>query len=173
MKLQTITSKIANLNRLREIRQQNPNRTIVFCTGCYDILQSGHAVFFNQCKSFGDLLVVGIGRDAVVKQLKGDERPINPENNRLFLVAAMQDVDYVTLNGNNVQNAKIDFQEILDALCPNIFVLNDDDSAIEEKKQLCRLTNTTVQLVPRDVPPELQPTSTTKIFNQLNWGTPG
>ena len=60
---------------LREIKKSNPNKKIVFATGCYDILQSGHAVFFNQCKSHGDLLVVGVGKDETLRQLKGPGDP--------------------------------------------------------------------------------------------------
>ena len=60
---ENIRAKILKQDDLAALRQKNTDKTIVFATGCYDILQSGHAVFFNQCRSFGDILVVGVGKD--------------------------------------------------------------------------------------------------------------
>jgi cytidyltransferase-like protein len=165
----SIRSKVLTLDKLRHLRDKNPGKKIVFCTGCYDILQSGHAVFFNQCKEKGDILVVGVGRDKVIQQLKGPGRPVNPENNRLYLVAAMHDVDYAVLNGDTVEEGKIDFREVFQALKPDYFVLNDDDSAIKEKEQLCSTTGSHILFVTRVVPPELKATSTTKIIDLINF----
>ncbi|GAI17414.1 unnamed protein product [marine sediment metagenome] len=92
MLFQTIAEKVVDHNQLESIRGTNKNKKIVFCTGCYDILQSGHAVFFNQCKQFGDLLVVGVGQDHVITELKGPGRPVNPENNRVHLQSQFGEV---------------------------------------------------------------------------------
>lgn len=167
--LEKLRKKILIEEELSSIRKTCNDKTIVFCTGCYDILQSGHAVFFNQCKQFGDILIVGVGRDKVISMLKGPGRPVNPENNRLYLVAAMEDVDYAVLNDKDVYGNKIDFKRILEKLKPDIFVLNDDDSDIGEKKSICGTTGTKIELVKRIVPPELEPTSTTKIIDKINF----
>ncbi|MBN2613087.1 MAG: adenylyltransferase/cytidyltransferase family protein [Bacteroidales bacterium] len=156
-------------DQLKELRKKYSNKKIVFCSGCYDILQSGHAVFFNQCKQYGDLLVVGVGRDEVISKLKGPGRPVNPENNRLYLVAAMQDVDFAVLNDAGIYGKKVDFKNILEKLHPDVFVLNDDDSGIEEKKAICETNGTRVELVKRVVPPELEATSTTRIIDKINF----
>ena len=165
---ETIRSKVLKEDQLENIRKKYHNKKIVYCTGCYDILQSGHAVFFNQCKEFGDILVVGIGSDYVISKLKGPSRPINPENNRMYLVAALQDVDYAILNGHEIKAGKIDFENIISKLRPDIFVLNDDDSAIREKKVLCNTYGIELKLVARIVPPELKATSTTHIYDKIN-----
>lgn len=165
-----IKSKVLHESQLEVIsnKYHSEGKKIVFCTGCYDILQSGHAVFFNQCKEFGDVLVVGVGSDSVITALKGPSRPVNPENNRLYLVASLQDVDYVVLNGNELkQPGKIDFENVMSKLRPNIFVLNDDDSAINEKKEICDKYGVKIELVSRVVPPELYATSTTEIINKI------
>src|SRR4030042_929630 len=167
--LENIRKKVLQAEQLTGIREKNKSRRIVFCTGCYDILQSGHAVFFNQCRQFGDILVVGVGRDGVISRLKGPGRPINPENNRLYLVAAMQDVDYAVLNDQHIYGNKIDFKNILEKLRPDIFVVNDDDSGIEEKISVCSATGTRIELVKRIVPPELEATSTTRIIDKINF----
>ncbi|MDP4227487.1 MAG: hypothetical protein Q8910_13995, partial [Bacteroidota bacterium] len=65
---ESIKTKVLKNEELGGLRKKFAGKKIVFCTGCYDILQSGHAVFFNQCKEFGDILVVGVGRDVVIQQ---------------------------------------------------------------------------------------------------------
>ncbi len=164
-----IKAKVLTLEQLPTIRKKFENQKIVFCSGCYDILQSGHAVFFSQCKQFGDILIVGVGRDEVIARLKGPGRPVNPENNRLYLVAAMQDVDYAVLNDPAITGKKVDFKGILENLRPDIFVLNDDDSGVEEKNAVCQKSGTTVKLVKRIVPPELEATSTSRIIDKINF----
>lgn len=164
----SIRSKVLKQDDLTALRKQYANKKIVFCTGCYDILQSGHAVFFNQCKQFGDVLVVGVGRDNTLKALKGPGRPVNPEVNRLFLIAALQDVDYTVLNDARIGDGKIDFEDVISFLKPDIFILNDDDSGIELKQQLCDKLNIKIEFVKRLVPPELSATSTTDIINKIN-----
>lgn len=169
MMLSNIKRKVLTSDQLPLIREENKGKKIVFCSGCFDILQSGHAVFFNQCKSLGDLLVVGVGKDSTLELLKGPGRPVNPEINRVYLVAAMLDVDYATLNDNEIGAGKIDFKGVMTNLKPDIFVINDDDSAIEEKKALCDSLGINIVEVTREVPPELTPTSTTKIINKINY----
>lgn len=164
-----IKAKVLDINSLSQVRKMNPGKKVVFCTGCYDILQSGHAVFFNQCKEFGDILVVGVGRDHVISQLKGPGRPVNPENNRLYLIAALQDVDYAVLNDTKILSGKIDFRNILEVLKPDIFVLNDDDSGVNAKKAICDKLGVQIVFVKREVPEELEPTSTTRIIDKINF----
>jgi galactokinase/mevalonate kinase-like predicted kinase/glycerol-3-phosphate cytidylyltransferase-like family protein len=110
-----------------------------------------------------------VGRDQVVSVLKGPGRPVNPENNRVHLVAAFQDVDYATLNDEELTEGKIDFRRVMQNLKPDVFVLNDDDSAIAEKRELCRETGTEIVFVSREVPRALEPTSTTRIIDKIQF----
>jgi cytidyltransferase-like protein len=164
-----IQSKILKEEDLKIIREKYADKKIVFCTGCFDLLQPGHAVFFAQCRTAGDILVVGVGRDETIEELKGPGRPVNPEINRLYLVAAMQDVDFATLNDHHLGAHKIDFKNVLERLHPNIFILNDDDSSISPKQKLCDELGIILQLVKREVPDMLIPTSTTRIINKINF----
>ena len=166
---EAIQVKVITADRLAELRSVNKNKKIVFCSGCYDILQSGHAVFFSQCRQYGDILIVGVGRDEIITKLKGPGRPVNPENNRLYLVAAMQDVDYAVLNDSSLSVGKIDFQGIMQQLRPDVFILNKDDSGLNEKKDLCEKIGVKMEFVNRIVPPELDPTSTTRIIDKINF----
>ncbi|NJK94638.1 MAG: adenylyltransferase/cytidyltransferase family protein [Bacteroidales bacterium] len=164
-----IRSKVLDVKNLPLVRKNNPGKKIVFCTGCYDILQSGHAVFFNQCREFGDILVVGVGRDVVISQLKGPGRPVNPENNRVYLVASLLDVDFAVLNDETILPGKIDFKNILEELRPDVFILNDDDSGLDSKKAICDKLGISISFVQRVVPEELEPTSTTRIIDKINF----
>jgi cytidyltransferase-like protein len=166
---ESIRKKVIHIEDLHKIRAENNNKKIVFATGCYDILQSGHAVFFNQCKAEGDILVIGVGSDKVIEQLKGAGRPVNPEINRLYLVAAMHDVDYAVLNEEIIEEGKIDFRKTLENLKPDVFVINDDDSAVNEKTALCSKIGIEPRFVSRIVPTELQATSTTRIIDKINF----
>ena len=165
---ESISKKVISDKDLKTIRKKHAEQKIVFCTGCFDILQSGHAVFFNQCKELGDILIVGVGRDDIIGRLKGPGRPVNPENNRVHLVAALEDVNYAVLNDRELTEGKIDFGKILDNLKPDIFVLNEDDSDVESKKVLCDRNNIKLEFVKRIVPSVLDPTSTSRIIDKIN-----
>jgi D-beta-D-heptose 7-phosphate kinase / D-beta-D-heptose 1-phosphate adenosyltransferase len=73
------------------------SRTIVFTNGVFDILHAGHVHFLRQAKELGDVLVVGVNSDRCVQRIKGKNRPINSERDRVALLAALEAVDHVVL----------------------------------------------------------------------------
>jgi len=153
--------KIVHRDDLPAIRRRH--RSIALCSGCFDILQSGHAVFFEQCKQLAETLVVVVGSDRAIARQKGPLRPINPQSNRMYLVAAMSQVDYVILGDDELKAGKIDYFDIARSLKPDILVVNDDDSGLEEKRRLCEQLGITLETVARTVPDFLRPTSSTEI----------
>lgn len=72
-------------------------KKIVFTNGCFDILHRGHITYLKEAKSFGDILVVGLNSDNSVHKLKGDNRPINNQDDRLFMLKNLSCVDFVIL----------------------------------------------------------------------------
>jgi glycerol-3-phosphate cytidylyltransferase len=164
-KLRSIIFQSNEASKIRSLVGEN--KRIVFCTGCFDVLHSGHAIFFEQCGEYGDVLVVGLGRDSTIETLKGEGRPINPEMNRAYLLAGLKAVDFVIFDDKEIGEGKIDFFGVISQLKPNVFVLNDDDSGIEEKKKLCESMGIKLVLVKRDVPPFLKKTSTTGIVTRI------
>jgi len=70
-------------------------KRVVFTNGCFDILHVGHVKYLQEAKSFGDILIVGLNSDASVSRLKGPSRPINSVEDRAYLLAALEAVDYV------------------------------------------------------------------------------
>jgi len=72
-------------------------KTIVFTNGCFDVIHKGHVEYLEFCKSQGDVVVVGVNSDSSVKVIKGPARPINNQNDRAIVLAALEMVDYITL----------------------------------------------------------------------------
>ena len=72
-------------------------KKIVFTNGCFDLLHAGHIKYLEASKSFGDILIVGLNSNRSVSNLKGENRPINSEVDRAYLLAALESVDYVVI----------------------------------------------------------------------------
>jgi len=85
--------KTTIINQLNIWRSEN--KKIVFTNGCFDILHKGHIEYLSKSKDFGDILIVGLNSDNSVKRLKGEERPINHQNSRSFILSALLFVDAV------------------------------------------------------------------------------
>ena len=123
-------SKIINLTELAELVSvlKKKGKKIVWTNGCFDILHAGHIQLLEQAKSFGDILIVGLNTDDSIKRLKGPERPITPENERVQVISALSPVDYIVL-----------FEEdtpcnVISILMPDIHVKGGDyDSSDYEK----------------------------------------
>ena len=88
-----------------ELRNRHPGKTIVFTNGCFDILHAGHVRYLAAAKEFGDILVLGLNGDASVRELKGEGRPLNSQEDRAEVMAALGAVDYVIIfNEKRVDN---------------------------------------------------------------------
>lgn len=73
-------------------------RPVVFTNGCFDVLHRGHVTYLAQARALGASLIVGVNSDASVKrQGKGDDRPINPQDDRLAVLAALESVSLVVV----------------------------------------------------------------------------
>ncbi len=77
-------------------RKRNGQR-VVFSNGCFDLLHPGHIRCLEQARALGDVLVVAINSDASVRQIKGDRRPLVPQQERAEILAALAAVDYVAI----------------------------------------------------------------------------
>lgn len=73
-------------------------RPLVFTNGCFDVLHRGHVTYLAQARALGASLIVGVNSDASVKRLgKGDDRPINHQDDRMAVLAALESVSLVVL----------------------------------------------------------------------------
>ena len=72
-------------------------KKIVFTNGCFDILHAGHVKYLEEAKSYGDVLILGLNADSSVRKLKGPTRPINVQEDRAYILASLESVDYVVI----------------------------------------------------------------------------
>lgn len=95
----SIELHIKSFDEIEKISQRlkNKNKKVVFTNGCFDILHKGHVSYLDVAKSFGDVLILGLNSDESVKRLKGDDRPINNQDDRAYILSALECVDYVVI----------------------------------------------------------------------------
>ncbi|HXG47173.1 MAG TPA: D-glycero-beta-D-manno-heptose 1-phosphate adenylyltransferase [Methylomirabilota bacterium] len=72
-------------------------QTLVATNGCFDLLHRGHVNYLQAARKLGDVLLVGLNSDASVRQIKGPERPVNSEEDRAAVLAALESVDAVCI----------------------------------------------------------------------------
>jgi len=107
------------LAKLLERRAVTGQR-MVFTNGCFDLLHAGHVDYLERARSLGDLLVVGLNSDASVRVLKGEGRPVTPEDQRARILAALECVDAVV-----IFDAPTPIR-LIEALCPEVLVKGAD-----------------------------------------------
>jgi len=105
-------------SRLERLRNQGS--TIVFTNGCFDILHAGHVSYLEQARRCGDCLVVGLNSDHSVRALKGDLRPINCEQDRARVLAALGCVDFIVVFDEDTPRV------LISDLLPDILVKGAD-----------------------------------------------
>ena len=107
-------------------RAQSQHKRIIFTNGCFDILHAGHVAYLQQAKSLGDKLIVALNDDQSVTRLKGKDRPINPIEQRLQIIAALGCVDWVIPFSQDTP------AQLLTCIKPDILVKGGDYSATDE-----------------------------------------
>ena len=117
-----IENKIMNKENAKTQIQdwQKKGEKIVFTNGCFDILHTGHIKYLFEAKSLGNHLVIGLNTDNSVKRLKGENRPLQDEQDRALILAALEAVDLVVLFEEDTP------LEIITFLKPDILVKGSD-----------------------------------------------
>ena len=138
-------SKLRTCDELSRALQQHRRRgeRVVFTNGCFDLLHGGHVHYLQQARTLGDCLVVALNDDASVRRLKGDERPLRPQDERARVLAALACVDYVVLFGEPTPLA------LVKALRPDVLV-KGGDYALETVvgREEVEASGGTVRLIP-------------------------
>src|ERR1700750_665020 len=114
----TLLTKITGLASLKAMvtNWQNEGKKVVFTNGVFDLLHLGHVTYLAQAAELGDKLVIGLNADSSVKRIKGEDRPINDQNNRAALLASLFFVDGVVLFEEDTP------LDLISALLPDILV---------------------------------------------------
>ncbi len=159
---------------LAAIRKKYAGKKIVFCSGGFDLTHAGHALFFEEAKQQGDVLIVLVGADKVVKRDKGPLRPILNEHLRMKLVDSLKPVDYtmtddlVPANEHPLHYLDMVFEE----LQPDIYVVNEDAFDIPYREAMAQRHNARLMVLGRTAPPEFGKVSTTAIIKKILYGKP-
>jgi len=121
-KPQVFFEKVKTLEDLARIRRDlgKQGKKVVFTNGCFDILHAGHIHLFRQAKSYGHILIVAVNDDESVSRLKGSARPVFPLAERLEVLAAISDIDFLVSFSEETPG------KIIRTLLPNILVKGGD-----------------------------------------------
>jgi len=130
------------------------SKTVVLTNGHFDILHVGHVDCLQRAKALGDVLIVGLNSDASTRLLKGEKRPIVPQEERAQLLAALQCVDYVIIFEETTA------ERLLAALKPETYA-KGGDWAVEDLPETKAIAEYGVRI---EILPQVPSRSTTDII---------
>ncbi|HEB35758.1 MAG TPA: D-glycero-beta-D-manno-heptose 1-phosphate adenylyltransferase [Candidatus Aminicenantes bacterium] len=114
--------KFKNLADLVKIRNQlkHMGKKVVFTNGCFDLLHSGHIHLFREARKKGDVFIVAVNDDFSLRKIKGASRPIFPLKERIEILTAIEDIDYLASFSEETP------QKIIARLLPDVLVKGGD-----------------------------------------------
>jgi rfaE bifunctional protein nucleotidyltransferase chain/domain len=120
-------------------------RRLVFTNGCFDLLHAGHVRYLREARALGDALAVGLNSDRSVRELKGPDRPLNPQGDRAEVLAALGCVDYVVVfDGKRAT-------ELLRTVRPHIYAKGGDytpESLDPEEREALAESGAEIRILP-------------------------
>ena len=114
--------KIKNLSEIVDIVEDlKQNGDIIgFTNGCFDILHAGHVSYLSKARSMVDVLILGLNSDNSIKRIKGENRPINNQDDRALVVASLECVDFVVVFNEDTPI------KLIEAIKPDILIKGAD-----------------------------------------------
>lgn len=113
--------KIITADEFKRIYPREEKRPVtVFTNGCFDILHPGHVDYLERASALGDILMVGLNSDRSVKNIKGNSRPVNREEDRARVLAALACVDFVILFDSDTP------LELIQSIVPDVLIKGGD-----------------------------------------------
>lgn len=101
-------------------REKRNGKRVVFTNGCFDLLHPGHIHSLEAARALGDFLIVGINSDESVRILKGEGRPLSPQDERAEILASLECVDGIVIFD------ELTPREVIAALLPDVLVKGSD-----------------------------------------------
>jgi D-glycero-beta-D-manno-heptose 1-phosphate adenylyltransferase len=151
--------KLLDIAALAELVEElkNTKRKITFTNGCFDIIHAGHVRYLQAARQLGDVLIVGLNSDNSVSLLKGPTRPINNQEDRAEVLAALSAVDYVIIFGEQTA------EKLIRVIKPDIYVKGGDYvvANLPEAELIDKLGGEIVLI------PEVQGRSSSNIINKI------
>jgi rfaE bifunctional protein nucleotidyltransferase chain/domain len=134
---------VKSSERAKQLRQAG--KKLVVTNGCFDLLHVGHVRYLQAARAKGDVLIVGLNADASVRALKGAGRPLNNENDRAEVLAALEFVDVVTIF------AELRATRFIETVRPNVYVKGGDynsDTLDAEERAALEKIGAKIDIVP-------------------------
>lgn len=100
------------------------NHKIVLTQGVWDLIHEGHAQYLQKAREFGDVLIVAVDTDEVVKHRKGPNRPIVPEKERVKMISHLKHVDLIVM-----KESKTDHNKLIRAIKPDVLVISESTAS--------------------------------------------
>ena len=151
-----VVSQDEIINIVRE--GQKNGKTFVVTNGCFDILHVGHARYLKKTKEFADYSIVLLNSDKSVKEIKGENRPVNCEDDRAEMLTSLSSVDYVVIFEERSP------AELLEKIKPDVYTKGADYTleTLPEREVVVR-NNIKVEFIEF-----VQGKSTTNVINRIN-----
>ncbi|MEX1044821.1 MAG: adenylyltransferase/cytidyltransferase family protein [Chthoniobacterales bacterium] len=139
--------RVVDAGSLAAVREEmdRAGHRLVFTNGCFDLLHVGHVRYLRQARALGDALAVGLNSDSSVRELKGEGRPVNPQDDRAEVLAALGCVDYVVIfDGKRAT-------DLLRAVRPHVYAKGGDysvDSLDAGEREALRAAGAEIRILP-------------------------
>jgi len=141
---------------------RSAGKRLVVTNGCFDLLHPGHVTYLDGARALGDCLLVGLNSDDAVRQLKGPERPVNSEQDRAVVLAALESVGGVCIFREKTAT------RFLEAAQPDIYVKGGDytlETINQEERRTVERAGGKISILP--VVPGKSTTALLKKISQL------
>lgn len=151
----------------RRLAKERKGKTVAVATGTFDLLHCGHLLFLDFAKRQGDILVVAVGSDRIIKFYKDADRPIIPQELRTRLVAGLEAVDYVVLLDEDPVD-KISGRKLFPLIKPEVLVVPYRDHNPKGMNTYAKEIGMRLVRNPRIVPGRMDiPLSTSYIIDRV------
>lgn len=141
---------------------KHEGKAIVLVGGCFDVLHYGHISFLEQAKKQGDVLVVLLESDAMIKKRKGINRPIHTQDQRAYMLSRITDVDIVIKLPDIMTNDTYD--SLIQTIRPHVIAVSENDAGLFHKQRQAKLVGAKIVAVTKYI----QGLSTTSILTILS-----
>ncbi len=130
----------------RKLRKDG--KKIILSGGCFDVLHFGHIKFLEAAKKTGGILFVLLESDENVKKIKGEQRPINNQIERAFVLSSVRSVDYVILMPEVKED--IEYDKIIETINPSVIAVTKGSGQVEHaKRQAKNIGSTVLEVIAR------------------------
>ena len=125
-------------------------KKIVLVGGCFDVLHLGHIIFLEKAKKLGDKLIVLLESDESIKKSKGDNRPINNQENRAKMLMGLKSVDKV-IKLSQMKTSE-EYLSLIKRVKPSVIAITDGDKMIDQKREQAKVVGAKLVKVTKLIP---------------------